>query len=176
MRLFFGLSLPGDVRAVTRACAESAALSIPGRYPPAENHHVTLAFLGEVPPEREGEARAVLSRCAAAFPAPRVTIAGPSHFGREENAIFTLRAESEPPLGPLHAALTDALGAAGLPFDPGPFSPHVTLARHAHLSGADVPPFEPVCFTATRAALFLSARDEADTLRYTERFWAEFMP
>ena len=50
MRLFFGLSLPGDVRAVTRACAESAALSIPGRYPPAENHHVTLAFLGEVPP------------------------------------------------------------------------------------------------------------------------------
>ena len=176
MRLFFGLSLPPSAREATADYARRAAQAVPGRYALPDNHHITLAFLGEVPPEREGEARAVLSRCAAAFPAPRVTIAGPSHFGREENAIFTLRAQSEPSLDPLHASLTDALGAAELPFDPGPFSPHVTLARHAHLSGADVPPFEPICFTATRAALFLSARDEADTLRYTERFWAEFMP
>ena len=174
MRLFFGLSLPPDVRAATAAYARRAAQCVPGRYALPDNHHITLAFLGEVPPEREGEARAVLSGCAAAFPAPQVTIVGPSHFGREENAIFTLRAESEPPLDPLHAALTDALGAAGLPFDPGPFSPHVTLARHAKLSGADVPPFEPVRFTAARAALFLSARDGTDVLRYTERFWAGF--
>ena len=175
MRLFFGLSLPGDVRAVTRACAESAALSIPGRYPPAENHHVTLAFLGEVEPARAGEAEAVLAACAAAFPAPQVTIRGPAHFGREENAIFILRAAGEPPLAPLHDALVRTLQERRLPFDPGPFSPHVTLARHARLAGAEPPPFAPVRFCAVQAHLFLSARDAEGVLRYTPLASAPFM-
>ena len=175
MRLFFGLSLPDSIRAVTRACAEAAAACVSGRYALAENHHITLAFLGEVPPERLPDARDVLARCAAAFPAPQVTIEGPSHFGRAENAIFTLCAGSEPPLAPLHDALVAALCARGLPFDPGPFSPHVTLARHARLTDAPPPPFAPVRFLAQRACLFLSARDGDNVLRYTPLAGAPFM-
>ena len=96
MRLFFGLSLPGSIRAVTRACAESAALSIPGRYPPAENHHVTLAFLGEVPPERLPAARDVLARCAAALPAPTLPLPG---FGRCTTGLSArLRKRLSPPI------------------------------------------------------------------------------
>ena len=166
MRLFFGLSLPGSIRAVTRACAESAALSIPGRYPPAENHHVTLAFLGEMPPERLPDARDVLARCAAAFPAPTLTLQGFGCFGRRENAILILRVRSEPPLWPLHDRLVRALAEAALPADPGPFSPHITLARHAALPDA-LPACPPVSFTATQAHVFLSARDTAGVLRYT---------
>ena len=174
MRLFFGLSLPGDVRAVTRACAESAALSIPGRYPPAENHHVTLAFLGEVPPERLPEAEAVLARIAAGFPAPLLTLGEPSHFGRAQNAIFILRVHSHPALEPLHAALADALLRADLPADPGPFSPHITLARHAALPEC-LPslPGAPA-FTAQAAHVFSSARDGAGRLAYTPLFAAPF--
>lgn len=175
MRLFFGLTLPPEVRKATAQYARLAAQTLPGRYALPENHHITLAFLGEVEPACLGEAQAVLAACAAAFPAPQVTIEGPSHFGREENAIFTLRAASEPPLAPLHDALTGALNARGLPFDPGPFSPHVTLARHARLTDAPPPPFAPVRFFAERACLFLSARDGENVLRYTPLSDAPFM-
>ena len=166
MRLFFGLSLPDDVRAVTRACAEAAATCVPGRYAPAENHHITLAFLGEVPPERLPDARDVLARCAAAFPAPVLTLNGFDCFGRRTNGILILRVKSEPPLGPLHDRLVRALAGAGLPADPGPFSPHITLARHASLPDA-LPVCPPASFRATQAHVFLSARDEAGVLRYT---------
>ncbi|MBP3522744.1 MAG: RNA 2',3'-cyclic phosphodiesterase [Clostridia bacterium] len=166
MRLFFGLSLPDSIRAVTRACAESAAACVPGRYALAGNHHVTLAFLGDVPPERLRDARDVLARCAAAFPAPTLTLCGFDHFGRRENAILILRVKSDPPLAPLHDRLVQALAAAGLPADPGPFSPHITLARHAVLPDA-LPACPPASFRAVQAHVFLSARDGAGVLRYT---------
>ena len=175
MRMFFGLSLPPSAREATADYARRAAQAVPGRYALPDNHHITLAFLGEVEPARAGEAEAVLAACATAFPAPQVTIRGPAHFGREENAIFILRAAGEPPLAPLHDALVRTLQERRLPFDPGPFSPHVTLARHARLAGAEPPPFAPVRFCAVQAHLFLSARDAEGVLRYTPLASAPFM-
>lgn len=175
MRLFFGLSLPDEIRSVTASLAEGASAFIPGRYALPENHHITLAFIGEVSPERLPEAREILARCAARFPAPRITIGGFSHFGKAENGILILSVQSEPALAPLNTALREALSRANLPFDPGPFSPHVTLARHADVTGgypADTP--LPAAFTAARASLFLSARDDAGVLRYTPLFDAQF--
>ena len=166
MRLFFGLSLPGDVRAVTRACAEAAAQHIPGRYVLPENHHITLAFLGDVPPERLGDARAVLARCAAAFPAPSLSLDGYAFFGRRANGILVLRVHSVPALLPLHEQLVRALHEAAFPADPGPFSPHITLARHAAIPEA-LPACPPVSFPCPQAHVFLSARDDAGVLRYT---------
>lgn len=167
MRLFFGLSLPDEVRRVTDSAAQSAAAHIPGRYAPASNHHITLAFIGEVEEARLDDARNVLAQCAARFAAPRVALGGYSHFGRAQNGILILSAKSDPPLEPIHIALKEALAAAGLPFDPGPFSPHVTLARHADVSAGYPPAPSPCAFTAHDAHLFLSARDENNVLRYT---------
>ena len=50
MRLFFGLTLPPEVRKATAQYARLAAQTLPGRYALPENHHITLAFLGEVEP------------------------------------------------------------------------------------------------------------------------------
>ena len=166
MRLFFGLSLPDDVRAVTRACAEAAAQRVPGRYTLPENHHITLAFLGDVPPMRLGDARDVLARCAAAFPAPVLSLNGFDCFGRRTNGILILRVTGLPPLLPLHEQLVQALTEVGLPADPGPFAPHITLARHAVMADA-MPACPPVSFTCPQAHVYLSARDEANVLRYT---------
>lgn len=166
MRLFFGLSLPDSVRAVSRACAGAAAACVPGRYALPENHHITLAFLGDVPPERLSDVRAVLERCAAAFPAPTLTLDGFDCFGRRQNGILILRVKSQPPLAPLHDSLIRALSLASLPADPGPFSPHITLARHAVIPDA-LPVCPSVSFSAAFAHVFLSARDEAGVLRYT---------
>lgn len=174
MRLFFGLTLPAPVRAVTAAYARDAQAVIPGRYADAANHHITLAFLGEVPPERLPEAEAVLARIAAGFPAPLLTLGEPSHFGRAQNAIFILRVHSHPALEPLHAALADALLRADLPADPGPFSPHITLARHAVLPECLPSPPGAPAFTAQAAHVFSSARDGAGRLAYTPLFAAPF--
>ena len=173
MRLFFGLSLPEDARAATAACAKEAQRMIPGRYALCENHHITLAFLGEVPGERTEDARQALARCTADFPAPMLTLDGFSHFGRRENAILILRVKSEPALDTLHDRLIGALHEAGLPADCGPFSPHITLARHAAIAGP-WPACPNVSFRAEQAHVFLSARDAQNVLRYTPMHTVSF--
>ena len=172
MRLFFGLSLPDEIRAATAACAEAAKQVIPGRYALKENHHITLAFLGDVPRERLEDAQRVLKGCVS-FPAPRLTLDGFSHFGRAENGILILRVKSEPALQGLHETLIGALEAEGLPADRGPFSPHITLARHACM-GEEFPSCPLLSFTAGHAHVFLSARDEENILRYTPLYTVPF--
>ncbi|MBQ4264157.1 MAG: RNA 2',3'-cyclic phosphodiesterase [Clostridia bacterium] len=173
MRLFFGIALPDAVRTATGALAQEAAKCIPGRYAPAENHHITLAFLGEVPERRVEEAAAVLEEALSRHPAPRLTLCCLDHFGRAENGILMIRVKSEPALDMLHAQLVHALEKTGLPADPGPFSPHITLARHAC-----VPDILPDCpqaaFTAKHAHVFVSARDSENVLRYTPIYTVSF--
>lgn len=173
MRLFFGLPLPPDVRACVAQRAKDAQRVIPGRYTLAENYHITLAFLGEVPPDRLADACGVLARCVAGLPAPVLSPGGLAYFGRAQNAILTLRVHSDPPLEPLHDALVRALHGADLPADPGPFSPHITLARHAVLPDA-LPAADAPCFCAREAHVYLSARDGENVLRYTPVASASF--
>ena len=166
MRLFFGLSLPDEIRAQTHALSQAAQACIPGRYAPECNHHLTLAFLGDVPPERAAQATAVLESCIKNHPAPRLALDGLDHFGRAENGILIIRVKSDPPLDALHERLLAALEEAQLPADRGPFSPHITLARHACIRHA-LPKCPELAFSAAQAHVFLSARDEHNILRYT---------
>lgn len=181
MRLFIGLSLPQEARAAVSGLAKRAQQLIPGRYVPAENYHITLAFLGQAQEADVPRIAAVLTRCLSAVPAPRLAPASPDVFGRMENGILVLRMHSEPALDPLHSALAHALRARGLPVTDGPFAPHVTLARHACASpqalsalGGDAQ--RVPAFRAARAHLYLSARDEAGLLRYTPLLDSQFSP
>lgn len=172
MRLFFGLSLPEEVRAVTRQCALEAQRVIPGRYSLCENHHITLAFLGDVPEGRIEDAKRVLEGCVS-FSAPRLTLCGFSHFGRAENGILILKVKSKPALDALHEVLISVLEAEGLPADRGPFSPHITLARHACV-GRVYPECPEISFAADSVHVFLSARDGENVLRYTPLYTVPF--
>lgn len=172
MRLFIGLSLPHDARQAVACLAARAAERIPGRYTLAENYHITLAFLGETPPGDVPRIAAVLARCLSCAPAPLLSPGRLGVFGRMENGILVLHMGSQPALEPLHEALCAALRSEGLPASDGPFTPHITLARHARASqdalqalaaqAAGIP-----CFRAGCASLFLSARDDCGVLRYT---------
>lgn len=177
MRLFFGLSLPDAARRAVAAFAAQAQSAVPGRYVPAENYHVTLAFLGEVEPRRLAQAQETLEHCVQSFPAPRLAPSGAALFGKSQNGILVLRFDSEPSLAPLHGALISALRARDLPADPGPFTPHVTLARHARAQEAALRALgAPAAagFCAREAHVFLSARDSDDILRYTPLFSTPF--
>ena len=110
------------------------------------------------------------------MPAPTITLGPVDFFGRAENAILILRALCNPPLDALHNALAADAQACGLPVDPGPFAPHITLARHAQTAAEALAAVSvsPLSFAPKSAHLFLSARDDADALRYTPLFSADF--
>jgi len=122
--------------------------------------------------ERLKDAQRVLEGCVS-FPAPRLTLDGFSYFGKESNAIVILRVKSEPALDGLHEVLVSALEEEGLPVDHGPFSPHITLARHARIPEA-LPQCPEASFVAAQAHVFLSARDEENILRYTPLYTVPF--
>ena len=174
MRLFFGISLPDSVRQAAAARAGACQQLIPGRYVREENYHITLAFLGNVPEDRVAEAQEVLRRCIEPLAAPQLTLGETSFFGRAQNAILIARVNSVPSLDPLHNALIQSLEAASLPFDPGPFSPHITLARHARIEGVSLPSAEALSFVPGCAHLYLSARNEQDVLTYTPVYTVSF--
>ena len=176
MRLCYGLSLPDAIRQETARVAQKSESLILGRYSDISNHHITLAFLGEVPPEQLSGAEHILQKHAAAFPAPTLTLDTADYFGKPDNAILILRVKSLPALDALHDALIADCAQSGLSVDSGPFSPHITLARHAKTSPrmlAALTP-TPLSFSPECAHVYVSARDEQDVLRYTPLFSAPF--
>ena len=167
MRLFFGLPLPDAVHQAVCFRAKACREAIDGRYVREENYHMTLAFLGDVPENRVQDAAQVLQRCIGSVPVPCLTLGETSYFGRAGNAILIVRLTSKPSLHPLHDALVQALSKAGLPFDPGPFLPHITLARHARAESVSLPVGPAISFVPDKAHLYLSARNAEDILMYT---------
>ena len=174
MRLFYGLALPQEIRAASFACAQTAAKVIDGRYAPASNHHITLAFLGDVPQDRIPQAQDILSRTVSRLCAPVLTLGDTGYFGQPQNGILIIHIHAEPSLLPLHDALIHSLRQAQLPVDPGPFSPHITLARHARIGDTPLPKNPPLSFAPDCAHLFLSARNAENQLTYTPVYSASF--
>lgn len=176
MRLFIGLALSPEAAEDTARIAEHVSTVIPGRYVPKRNYHMTLAFLGSVPDARLNDVRTVVDRLAGLFGAPRLTLGHLAHFRRPENAVLIRTVFSCDPLDDMHTALLTSLKETGLPFSDDPFSPHVTIARHANLCDVSAHAFfaPNFCFTAPCATLFLSARNEDDILCNTPLYTAPF--
>jgi RNA 2',3'-cyclic 3'-phosphodiesterase len=101
----------------------------------ADNWHVTLAFIGEVPDTSLDKARLAVERAVVAWrtgevSAPTVRIAGGGTFGRGRfTTLWTdLRGDVDP-LTDLAADLRRELRKARFPRDDKPFRPHLTIAR-----------------------------------------------
>lgn len=128
MRLFFAI-LPGRhlagalhhlARPLTRRCR--------GRPVPPRSLHLTLAFLGEVAPERLDELRHIGSQLPHAAGAVwRLDQVGSWHGG----IVWASGSQPCPALEQLAAALRSALAGAGFSIEQRPYLPHVTLLRQA---------------------------------------------
>lgn len=92
--------------------------------------HLTLAFLGEVPP---ADADALVSALAAPIAVAPFAIrwAGLGVFPRRGPArvLWLALARGAEPVIDLERSVTDRIRRLGLPLEPRPFHPHVTLAR-----------------------------------------------
>ena len=128
MRLFFALCFaPEACRAIREVQRRLRALAGPGNYTRPENLHLTLAFLGEQPPEGLSAARRALAKAAA--PPLSLTFDRLGRFRQEGEALWWIGLSETPALTALYTSLWDALEREGFPRERRPFRPHLTLAR-----------------------------------------------
>ena len=121
MRLFFALWPNADAAARLAGIAAELTVHAPGRRVLPKNHHVTLAFLGEVP----GSQLAMLQQVAGSVQAHRFTMSFDSlEYWPQSQVVVAAAQKSSPGLLRLAAQLQAATGSA-----PRPLRAHVTLAR-----------------------------------------------
>jgi 2'-5' RNA ligase len=125
MRLFVAIDLPGELRAQLAGLARG----LPGaRWVPAQNLHLTLRFIGELPSHRAEEVDLALSALRGKRFGLTLTGVGTHNRGGRETALW-IGVERNPGLEHLQAKIETALQRAGLTPERRRFLPHITLAR-----------------------------------------------
>jgi 2'-5' RNA ligase len=151
VRLFVALDLPEGVRETIVAWGRRVLGEAPAvRLLAPESLHVTLCFLGSQPASQVDRIAAVCG-LAAAFPAPRLSLARAVWLPRRRPRVLAVELEDRlGTLGELQSALSDRLSAAGwYQAERRRFLPHVTIARVAR----SAPPLAAPPLAAPLAAL-----------------------
>lgn len=163
MRLFIAIQLNDEVREIVRETQDAfRRQGIRGNYTPAENLHLTLAFIGEY-----GDPDSVLDAMETVRFSPfSLTMEKTGCFG---DLWWTGFADSKP-LDNLVRNLRRALADAGIPFDKKSFKAHCTILRRAaYAKSGSLPRIDaaPVSMQADRISLMQSARGRHGMI-YTE--------
>jgi 2'-5' RNA ligase len=130
VRLFVALETPPAVREnLTALIKELRAHAPQPRWVRPENLHITLKFIGEVPPAKLDAIRQALSTVRSDQPLV-VQFRGLGFFPDEKYPrIFWVNMEAPPSLKFLAIDIDHALEKLGIPGEQRPFVPHLTLAR-----------------------------------------------
>ena len=157
MRAFIALELPEAFADEVAALSRRLAAVCAGRFVADENHHLTLAFLGEVDEAGVRSAMSALDDACAGVGPVRVAATGLGTFGRARDATLWLGIEKDPRLMELVARVREELSARGLTYDEKDFLPHVTLARRARVPRGELGELAfPLPDEATRVTLYRS--------------------
>lgn len=157
MKCFIGL--PAAKEAEPHLCElqkRAFSLDPASRIIPAENFHVTLAFIGEITPEQaQLVAQGVDIMTDFSSRSWRITRSG--RFVRPK--VFYVSGERYEPIFHLAREAAEILHTLNIPFDEkSRFTPHITVLRNSHLDEPVVThPFE---WPILRARLFESKLDE----------------
>jgi RNA 2',3'-cyclic 3'-phosphodiesterase len=127
MRLFVALELPADVRSALAGWAADAAPAAMRRVP-ADNLHVTLAFLGARTP---ADAEAVAGLLGGLVrPLGELAVDGALWLPPRRPGVLAVALRAGPALAELHADLVGGLAdAIGFEAERRVLRPHVTVAR-----------------------------------------------
>lgn len=151
MRLFFAIEVNGMAAERLSEAARRLGGAAGGRWARG-GHHMTMAFLGEVPSERAAAAERA-GRRAAALAAPfAARLRGTGLFG---DVLWAGLADPVPARG-LAAALARELALEGFPLERRPFAAHVTLARGVREVPAGLEGLDGAGFEARELVLFES--------------------
>lgn len=124
MRSFLGLPMPDDL---AEDLERRAATVQAGRVVPAENLHLTLAFLGDQTLQSltalDDELQVIMAE------APTLRWGPPDFFGGARTRVLALTVEPDPALLALHSRVVRAVRDAGINYPSARFRPHVTIIR-----------------------------------------------
>jgi 2'-5' RNA ligase len=128
IRAFVALDLPDRVRSGIDAWIAAEVRDDALRPVTTEKLHLTLCFLGHIPPEDLERAKRIVL-AVKPRPVPITLAAAPVAKPRGRPRMFALEADSDAAVA-LHSELSGALVDAGV-YEPEkrPFWPHVTVAR-----------------------------------------------
>ena len=155
MRLFIGIKT--GCEAHISALQDELKKLGRGRFTRSDNLHITLKFLGELPPDRvSGLCEAIAAAGGAPF---TLEIGGARMFNRSGILSADVLGETDS-LAALAERLEAALEKQGIPRETRPFRAHITLARdyepHGDLSGV---PQRRCSFDVDEVILFESRRE-----------------
>lgn len=170
MRLFIAVNFDAETTGRILAVQERLRAMGRGNFSRPENLHLTLAFLGEVPPERVDGVRRAMERTAVC--PLKLTFDSTGRFPREGGDVWWIGCAGNPGLAQLQAELSRQLSAEGFHLERRRFSPHITLARAVRLrEKPDCRPLpgEPFSTEIRTISLMLSERIDG-RLTYTEQF------
>jgi 2'-5' RNA ligase len=162
IRAFFALSIAEQLeQQLVQACDQLGARlgKTPLRWVPAENYHITLAFLGDVPSELLPLLSDITDAVAAdhaPFELSLETLAWFPSANKPRQLVALLKPSAA--LAQLHKQLNSRLASVGLTLEKRRFRPHITLAR-AGRSLTAMPfeqPLAQACFEADELVLFES--------------------
>jgi 2'-5' RNA ligase len=130
MRMFVALEIPSAVREnLAELLKYLRAFSPQTRWVRAENLHVTLKFIGEVPEANLADIRGALMG-ARSDEAVTLDFRGLGFFPNEKHPhVFWAGIAASANLKTLAADIDKATEKLGIPREQRPFSPHLTLAR-----------------------------------------------
>ena len=134
MRLFIAIQLNEEMRNLLGDIQDSyRRMAVRGNYTPAENLHLTLAFIGEYDdPDKVLEALETVS-----FQPFRISLDRTGCFGDLHWAGIA----DSPQLDNLVKQIRHALANAGIPFDKKRFRAHITFLRRATFPRGAKTPF-----------------------------------
>lgn len=122
MRLFIAIQFNEELKKSLVACMHDLKKQgVEGNYVPAQNLHLTLAFIGEY------DDTALVKRAISSVPVPqfRISLSEKGSFGD----LLWVGVKGNQKLKTYVKQLRAALKEAGIPFDDKEFVPHITLIR-----------------------------------------------
>ncbi|HJD45619.1 MAG TPA: RNA 2',3'-cyclic phosphodiesterase [Candidatus Mediterraneibacter norfolkensis] len=122
MRLFIAIRLSDEMKKALVTCMHDLKKQgVEGNYVPAQNLHMTLAFLGEY--DDPAKVKEVIRKVP--LPEFRLALSEKGNFGN----ILWAGVKGNQKLKTYVKDLRAALAAEGIPFDKEKFVPHITLIR-----------------------------------------------
>jgi 2'-5' RNA ligase len=133
LRAFIALEFPESLQAAihqeTASLREAAGPSVV-RWVPAENMHLTLKFLGDVPSSNLEFINQVLAAEAAKIQGFTLSVGGLGAFPNLKRArVVWIGVRGPAELGMLQANIERAIAKLGYAGEERPFSPHLTIGR-----------------------------------------------
>lgn len=128
MRLFIAINFNEEIKDklcnIMQRLKQSASS---GNFTHRENLHLTVVFIGEVPPEKINSVKAAMDKL---YGEPfMLSINGLGYFKRDEGNIYWIGVEKNDTLSSINNQLSAELTKAGFTIEKREFKPHLTLGR-----------------------------------------------